>query len=113
MERVELLTIEDTFWISRNEVEMLVISPGLRVPKGGFKSCTDKVIIATPDGNQIEATAHLSMSHFKISDPNASIEKRWKVTLWLTDRTKEEVPIGSKILVSPELKNALLIEKVD
>jgi hypothetical protein len=48
------------------------------------------------------------MTHLNIPDPSVSIDKRWRLTVWLTDRTKEDVPVGSRILVSQEVRDAML-----
>jgi len=65
-------------------------------------------MILTPDGHQIPAAAQVSMTHVNISDPEAPMSERWRVTVWLTDRTSSEVPVGSTILVSPEIRDELL-----
>jgi hypothetical protein len=105
---VELFTIEGTFWINQNGVQMLILRPIFRVPPGGWRSRTESVGIVTPDGRELSATAQISMTHLNISDPNVPIEERWPITIWLTDRTKDEVPVGSRVLVSEEIKKELL-----
>jgi len=108
MERLQLLTVEDTFWIEGNAVPMLIIHPNFSVPRGGWQSRTETVVVMRPDGQMIDATAVISMTHFNIPEPSVPIDKRWRVCMRLTNRTKEEVPIGSRILVSQELRDALL-----
>ena len=91
---------------------MLIISPGFPVPwdsKGhGWKNRTEDVGIVRPDGSELEATAQINMIHLNIPDPSVPLEARWKITMWLTDRMSEEVPVGSRILVSQEVRDALL-----
>lgn len=108
MERFELVTVEDTFWIDRNAVRMLIIHPDFSVPKEGWHSRTETVVVRRPDGQEFEATAQIELTHFNIRDPHVSIDKRWRVTMWLTNATKDKVPIGSKVLGSQQLRNALL-----
>ena len=108
MKRVELLKVESAFALSQ---KMLVLLPNFSVPKVGWKNRTEAVIVARPDGKTLEATAEFSLSHINIRDPEVSIEKRCRIAVWLTDRTKEEVPAGSTILVSPEVRDALLTQK--
>ena len=108
MERCELLVVEDTFWIDRNAVGMLIIQPNFSVPKRGWQGCTETVVVRRPDGQEFEATAQLELTHFNIRDPQVSLDQRWKVTMWLTNTTKDGVPIGSKVLVSQQLRDALL-----
>ncbi|MDR3404341.1 MAG: hypothetical protein P4L99_17715 [Chthoniobacter sp.] len=108
MERVELLIVEHTYQIRPG---MLLISPALPVPwdnKGhGWRNRTEQVGVVRPDGRELEATAQINMTHLNIRDPNVPAQARWVVTMWLTDRTSEDVPVGSKMLVSPEVRNAL------
>ena len=111
MDRFELLTVERTFWLKRPGVQMLIISPDFPVPKGwekrGWNKRSETVLVQRPDGSEIEASAEINMTHRNISGP-APIEEVWRLTLWLTDRTAEEVPEGSKILVSREVRDAIL-----
>ena len=112
MPLVELLTIDHTFWINGKCVQMLVLHPDFTIPKGWDQRAWTKrdvpVVAVTPEGQQVEATAQFSVSHFNIPDPDVPIEMRWRLTMWLTDRTKEEVPVGSKILISQEVRDAIL-----
>lgn len=62
-----------------------------------------------PDGQQYEAMAQFSMSHFNIRDPHVPIARRWRVVVVLPDRTKDELPVGSRILVSSEVRDAILL----
>ncbi len=111
MERVELFTIKDTFWLSGNGVQMLILAPDFSVPKGweqrGWNERRESIIIVRPDGQEIEATAQINMTHYNIRDPKAPLDKRWRITISLMDRTKDEVPVGSKILVSQQVRDAL------
>jgi hypothetical protein len=111
MKGVVLLTVKDTYWIDKNSPGMLVLRPDFSVPTAGWKECTEDVVVVRPDGQELAATAKMSLSHFNISDPNASIDQRWRVTVWLTDRTPEEVPVGSDVLVSLEVRDALIPSK--
>jgi hypothetical protein len=104
MKRVELLTVEDSFQVTGRGV---VVIPDFSVPNG-WKNRTEVVVVRKPDDQQYEATAQFSMTHFNISDPDVSIDKRWRVVVLLPDRKKEELPIGSKILVPAKVKDAIL-----
>ena len=105
MTRVELLTIEDCFQISGFGVVLL---PDFSVPGGRWQDREDTVVIAKPDGQDFQATARFGLSHFNIADPKVSIDRRWRVTVSFPGRTKDELPIGSKILVSSEVREAIL-----
>ena len=108
MSRVELLTVEDCFLIEGRGV---IVIPDFSVPKG-WKNRTETVAVAMPNGQQYEAAAQFSMSHFKLLDPTAPTDKRWRVVVLLMNRNKEELPIGSKILVSQAVKDAILPNNV-
>jgi hypothetical protein len=108
MIRVELLTVEDSFQISGRGV---VVIPDFSVPDG-WKNRTETITVARPDGRQFEATAQFSMSHFHIPDQQVSIDRRWRVVVLLPQRTKEEVPAGSRIMVSPDTRDAILPHNV-
>ena len=104
MSRVELLTVADSFQLVGRGV---VVVPDFSVPDG-WKNRTESVMVAKPDGQEYEATAEFSVSHFNIRDPHVPIDRRWRVVVVLPDRTKDELPVGSRILVSPEIRDAIL-----
>lgn len=104
MSRVELLTVKDCFLIEGRGV---VVIPDFFVPDG-WKDHTETVTVTRPDGQQYEARAQFSMSHFRLLDPKASFDKRWRVVVLLLNRKKEEVPAGSKISVSQETRDGIL-----
>jgi hypothetical protein len=108
MNRVELLTVKDSIQISGRGV---VVIPDFSVPDG-WQNRTDSVTVAKPDGHQFEAKAQFSMSHANVSGSQISIDKRWRVVLILLDRTKDELPAGSRILVSPELRDAIRLKSL-
>jgi hypothetical protein len=68
--------------------------------------------VIRPDATSLLATAQINVTHRNITDPNVPIEARWPITVWLTDRTEDEVPVGSKIMVNPEVRAAILGEDV-
>lgn len=114
---VELLTVTDTFWINQNGTQMLILHPNFSVPDGwsqqGWSKRTESVVVARPDGQHIQATAQISMTHLNIPDPAVPIDERWRITVWLTDRTKDEVPVGSQVLVLQEVRDAILPRNLD
>jgi len=104
MIRVELLTITDRFQIDGVGV---VLQPDFSVPGGRWATRTEAVRILTPGGQDFETPAAFDLSHFKLFDPSASIDKRWRVTILLPDKLSVDVPVGSKLFVSPELSDEL------
>jgi hypothetical protein len=104
MSQIELLTVEDSFQITGRGV---IVIPDFSVPNG-WKNRTESVTVAKPDGLELEAKAQFNMAHFNIPDPQVSIDRRWRIVVMLVDRSKDEVPVGSRILVSPEVREAIL-----
>jgi hypothetical protein len=105
MRRRELLTVEHTFYIGRPGVQMLVLSPTFLMPddwrERGWSEREEQVEILRPDGTVLPATAQINVTHLNIRDPEVPLKARWPITVWLTDRTEDEVPVGSKILADP------------
>lgn len=106
MDHVELLTVEERFQI---ESIGLVVVPDFSVPSGRWKNFSETVVVVRPDGHHFELTADFKMAHFNIAAANASLDDRWRIVVWLPDGKKEEVPIGSKILVSHEAREAVIV----
>jgi len=109
------LTVEHAFFISKPGVQMLVLEPRFTLPKDwskrGWAKRREQVTVVRPDGSSLPATAQINVTHVNIRDPNVPIEARWPITVWLTDRTEDEVPVGSKIMVDPEVRAAILGEQ--
>jgi hypothetical protein len=105
MQRVELLTVQERFQISWG----LTLLPDFPIPGGRWKNREERVLVVPPDGDEFEAPAQLNMVHFNIRDPEASADQRWRVVVSLLSVEKERVPIGSKVFVSPEVKDAVLV----
>jgi hypothetical protein len=114
MNQLELLTVEHTFFISRPGVQMLVLAPHFIMPKSwserGWAQRQERVTVVRPDGSSLPATAQINITHLNIRDPDVPSEARWPITVWLTDRTEDEVPVGSKIMVDPDVRAANLGE---
>jgi len=108
MSAVELFTVEDCFEIASLGVVLL---PSLSVPNGRWKARNDTVTVVRPDGEQFETTAEFKLWHLNISDPTVSIDRRWRVVLSLPDRTRGELPLGTRILVSEEIRDELYPKK--
>jgi hypothetical protein len=113
MERVALITVETTSCL-RSDIHpercVLIVHPDLPVPPAGWKERSETVTVVTPDGHEFDSTAQISLSHFNITDPAASIDQRWRVTISFVGMTSDRVPNGSKILVSRETRDALLLK---
>lgn len=105
--RVKLLTVENTFQI---EGRGLVILPNLSIPETGWKNRAVTVSVMTPSGDQFDATARFDVEHFSFRDSAVPADRCWRVAVAVQDRTKDKIPIGSKILVHPDLRSELLSE---
>jgi hypothetical protein len=118
MERVPLLTVETTFCLCTElppERRILIVHPDLSVPPKGWKERTETVTVLRPDGREFEAAAMISLSHinFKMSERHlTTMDQRWRVTVLFHGLTTDDVPDGSKILVSRETRDALLPKTV-
>ena len=108
MLKSELLIVEEIFTVE--QVGLLVL-PDFSVPGNDWKPSEEDIAIQRPDGVTLEAVAKFNHSHFNIPDPKVPIDRRWRVTICILDRSKEDVPIGSKILVRYELAAQLLESK--
>jgi len=86
---------------------MLLIAPDFPIPKGDWKNVTEKVMIVTPEGRNLEATAKFTIGHINYRDAHIPVAQRWRVFLHLTDAKKDDVPIGSKVFASPDIRDAL------
>lgn len=112
-EFAELIVVEHLFLIRENRVHMLVLSPSLPIPPGwpekGWSERSVNVQVRRPDATVIEAPAQINMTHFSIHGP-VPPGQCWRITIWLTDRLEEDVPVGSTILVPPDVRAAILPE---
>lgn len=104
MNRVDLLSVQDHFQIGT----AVYLVPDFSVPRGNWKSTSEQVTVIRPDGGEFEATAQFNLAHVNIRDAKVSLDRRWRVIVAMPDRKKDELPLGSRILVSPELRDALL-----
>jgi hypothetical protein len=105
MAQTELMTVEQAFQL---QGVGLTVLPDFSVPKAGWKNGARRVRVVKPDGEQLEADANFHAWHFKLRDPSAPVDKRWRVVISFPFLTKEDVPAGSRILSDPALAGTLL-----
>ena len=108
-----MIVVEKTFCLRSDlhpELCVLIVHPDLSVPPEGWKERTETVAVLSPDGREFEATAQISLSHLniKMEHRDLSMDQRWRVTILFQGMTSDDVPDGSKILVSQETRDALL-----
>lgn len=115
MHQRELLTVQHTFFIGRPGVQMLVLSPTFMMPDNwserGWRERKELVTVLRPDGTILPADAQINVTHLNIRDPEVPLKARWPITVWLTNRTEAEVPIGSRILADPAVCAAIFGEE--
>jgi hypothetical protein len=102
---VELLTVADRFQLSSGHV----LVPDFSVPKG-CKPRSETVVIVKPNGESREVAVWLAVTHFLIRDPAVSADRRWRLVVSLPTMTKDEVPIGSKIMVPRSLRASMQLD---
>lgn len=103
MDYVELLTVEERFQIG----DKLIVAPDFPLPRGRWSDLAGDVRIITPGGDEFMALAQLTLAHFNIRDPSVAPGRRWRVILKLSDLSKEHVPVGSRVLGSAYLVDAV------
>lgn len=106
MDLVELLTVVDRFQFA----DRLLVLPDFSLPPG-WTPRSETIVVATPQGQCREVAAHLWGAHLLIRDPTVSADRRWRLQVSFPTLTKEEVPIGSKIMVPRPLRAAILGDK--
>ena len=105
MEKVELMTVEDTFLI---ESIGLMLAPSFDLPPVCKRvNINETITIQTTEGKYISAEALFSVAYLNIKDPSVSGSKRRPILLSLKGVSKESMPVGSTIYVTQSKKLAL------
>lgn len=105
MNHVELMTVEDTFMI---ESIGLILAPPFEVPPTGrWENIRDELTVEISGGESLAVNGLFRLTHFNVKDPSESASKYWKVQLVLQGLSKEQVPIGSIVFGTQELKNII------
>jgi hypothetical protein len=99
---VELLIVAERFRLNNG----LVVVPDFP-PSDGWKNRSETVTIVLPDGKNRTAMASLAIAHLLISDPTAPPDRRWRPVVSLHALTKEDVPVGSKVMVPLTSRTAI------
>jgi hypothetical protein len=66
-----------------------------------------QVLVITPSGEQKEFQANFQMWHFNFRDPGVDISRHWRIVVSLPYASKEDVPVGSRIWVTRDIKQFL------
>lgn len=103
--KVELLTIEEVFDLTN---QGLVCAPFFQpLPGTSFKNFSAMVTVQPLDRLAFNVEASFIITHFKILDLTAPVEKRWQVMSCLGTIPKDLVPVGSLIFCDSEIKARL------
>ncbi|HEU0302913.1 MAG TPA: hypothetical protein VFR37_25855 [Longimicrobium sp.] len=105
MKMVELLTVQDRFDLSSAG---LTVVPDFSVPSGRWSDIVTEVTVIRPDQTSISASGRFGRWHFNIPDPSVPLDKRWRVVLSIPGVTKDDVPVGSVVLVPEEVADEIL-----
>jgi hypothetical protein len=105
MKKTELLLVQQAFQLQGMGLTVL---PDFSVPKAGWRNGAHRVRIVKPDGEELEAEAHFRVSHFKLIDPSAPLDKRWRVVISFPSLREDDLPVGSIILCDPAVAVRLL-----
>jgi hypothetical protein len=100
---VELLTVADHFQLANRSV---VVVPDFSLPNG-WKARSETVTIVLPVGKCREAKASLKVGHVNIPPAIGDEDRRWRLVVSFPTLTKEDVPIGSKVMVAVSLRAAI------
>lgn len=100
MEYAPLLIVQDLFQLSGIG---LTLVPDFPVPEGRWSNLQEQVLIEVSNGDRFETTAQLSLTHFNFGGRHVDAERRWRVLVTLPLLDKAAVPVGSRILIRPEV----------
>jgi len=114
MPLVELFTVEDAILLGgKKGPSMLMLWPTFPKPQGWRHSVhtPEPVLIIRPDGQQTHATAHIGLSYpqqYSSRKQVVSVDTDLRITVWFSDLSEQDVPVGSKIMSSQELRDAIV-----
>jgi hypothetical protein len=99
------MQVEECFALTRIGLTLI---PDFPVPQHEkWKNFDTQVLIITPNGEQKEFQANFQRWHFNFGEPGVDISRRWRIVVSLPSASKEDAPVGSRVLVTPDIKQAL------
>lgn len=113
MPLVELFTVEDAILLGGHKTSgMLMLQPTFPKPQDWRHSVHTPVpvLIVRPDGQQVHASARIGLSypHTYSRKPVVSADRELRITVWFSDLSEKDVPVGSRIMISEEIRDAIL-----
>ncbi len=104
MDQAELLVVSQSFQISG---QGLVVVPDFSSTGSDWHGGGEMATIQRPDGSSLVSRLNLYIAHFNIPDPSAPLENRWRIVPTFPDLQTDDVPIGSRVLVSKTVVEAI------
>lgn len=104
MERAELLVVSDSFQISGRG---LVVVPDFPSTASEWRGGSEEAVVERPDGSLLVTRLDLHIAHFNIPDPTVPLEGRWRIVPTFPTLRRENVPVGSRVLVSASVAEAI------
>ena len=98
-----LCQIDDLFYLRDYG---LAVGTGFKA-KDRFVSSEHPILIRKPNGDAFEALCLFNLTHFRITDPNR-LEESWQIVPLIQGITEEDIPLGSELLVHPDLAEKLI-----
>ena len=78
----------------------LILAPALPMPSSSaFHEIEDAVTVQAPDGTTREWQARVGPAHFHLVGGGS----QWSIVVRLLDASKDDVPVGSRVLASEQL----------
>jgi len=104
-DHVELMQVQERFALKRDG---LTLVPDFPAPNHGkWNNFDTQVLVIMPSGEQKEFQANFQIWHFNFRDPGVDISRRWRIVVSLPYASKEDAPVGSRIWVTRDIKQAL------
>jgi hypothetical protein len=86
----------------------LTLVPDFPVPHyDKWNNFNTQVLVITPNGEQKEFQANFQRWHFNFRGPGVDISRCWRIVVSLPNASKEDVPVGSGIWVTHDIKQSL------
>jgi hypothetical protein len=104
MDQAELLVVSDSFQVSG---QGLVVVPDFASTASEWRGGSENATIERPDGSSLVSRLNLYIAHFNIPDPAVPLENRWRIVPTFPDLGKDDVPVGSRVLVSKAVADAI------
>ena len=104
-DHVELMQVQERFALKRDGLTLVPDFPVLHHDK--WNNFNTQVLVITPNGEQKEFQAKFQRWHFNFRGPGVDISRCWRIVVSLPNASKEDVPVGSGIWVTHDIKQAL------